>query len=202
MDKEGMGGFGKKSMAKVKMNPVVEQLRGQIGDLVFKRRGDRVIVGRKPDLTGQLPTAGQTAARDRFKQAADYGRSALANPATKSLYEAKAQDIGDPVFSVAITDFFHAPSVEEIDLSGYTGKAGETIRIQAHDDFEVAGVMVRIMGGGGQPLEAGAATRVNPQNGDWQYQTTTAIPDGESVAIEVTASDRPGNKTKKTQARP
>ena len=35
-------------MAKVKLNPVLEQIHGKIGDLVFKYYGDEMIVGRKP----------------------------------------------------------------------------------------------------------------------------------------------------------
>ncbi len=34
------------NMAKVKTNPIIEQLRGKIGDLVFKRYGDEVVVAR------------------------------------------------------------------------------------------------------------------------------------------------------------
>ena len=43
-------------MAKVKLNPVLEQLRGQVGDLVFKRYGDEVVISRKPDLEGIEPS--------------------------------------------------------------------------------------------------------------------------------------------------
>lgn len=183
------------------MNPVLEQFRGKIGDLVFKRYNEDVIVARKPDLSGQPPTPGQAAARERFKLAAVYGRTALADPAAKTLYEAKAKAKGDPVFSVTIADFFNAPSVEEIDLSQYMGRSGESIRIKAHDDFEVMGVSVRITGSNGQALEEGAAMRSGPTGNLWSYQTTATIPDGEPVEIEVTASDRPGNKTTRTQAR-
>ena len=38
-------------MAKVKLNPVVEQMRGRIGDLIFKRYAGEVIVVRKADTT-------------------------------------------------------------------------------------------------------------------------------------------------------
>jgi hypothetical protein len=55
-------------MAKVKLNPVMEQMRGKIGDLVFRRYEDRVIVARKPDHDGQVATAIQTGQRERFRQ--------------------------------------------------------------------------------------------------------------------------------------
>jgi hypothetical protein len=35
----------------------------------------------------------------------------------------------------------------------------------------------------------------------WAYTTTTALPAGQTVMIEVTATDRPGHKTTKTQAK-
>ena len=75
--------------------------------------------------------------REQFKLAAGYGKAALADPATKALYETVAKGKGIPVFALTIADFFNAPAVDEIDLSAYTGKAGETIRVRASDDFEV-----------------------------------------------------------------
>jgi len=43
-------------MAKVKTNPIIEQLRGKVGDLVFKRYGDEVVLTRVPDVEGREPT--------------------------------------------------------------------------------------------------------------------------------------------------
>jgi len=90
------------------------------------------------------------------------------------------------------------PVVDQIDLSTYTGKAGETIRITASDDFAVAGVEVTIHDTGGAVLEQGAATAAD---GVWNYVTTTNLPPGQQVSIEVTATDRPGHKTTKAQTR-
>jgi hypothetical protein len=39
-------------MAKVKLNPILEQISGQVGDLVFKRYGDETIISRKADISG------------------------------------------------------------------------------------------------------------------------------------------------------
>jgi len=62
-------------MARVKTNPVIEQLRGAVGDLVFKRYGDEIVVARKPDLEGREPTEAQAAQREQFRQAALYGKT-------------------------------------------------------------------------------------------------------------------------------
>ena len=171
-------------MAKVKTNPVVEQLRGKIGDLVFKRYGDEVVVGRKPDLTGQSPTEAQAAVREQFRQAALYGKMVMADPATKTIYEEAAKAKGQPVFSLTIADFFNAPSVDEVDLSAYAGRVGDTIAIRAHDDFEVTGVDVSVTQADGSAVEAGAATETPAKSGRWVYPTTVAVPTGTAVRIE------------------
>jgi len=186
-----------KRMAKIKTNPVLEEIRGKIGDLVFKRFNHEIIVTKSPTQSGE-PTETQLEQRERFRLATVYGKSVMADAATKTVYETKAKAKGQPVFALTVADFFHAPAVDEIDLSTYSGKTGEVIHIRASDDFEVAGVRVLIRDANGAALEQGLATAGN--NGVWNYTATTTVPTGQSVAIEVTASDRPGNRTTKTKS--
>ncbi len=185
-------------MAKVKLSSALTRASGRMGNVVFRRYHDEVVMSQRPDLSGRAPTPGQASQRQRFKLAALYGRTVLADPVKKALYEARAKAKGIPVFALSIADFLHAPAVDQIDLSGYTGQAGETIRITASDDFEVTGVAVSITDAGGTVLEQGAATA---NDGVWNYVTKAALPAGQQVSIEVTASDRPGHKTTKAQAR-
>lgn len=102
------------------------------------------------------------------------------------------------MFALTIAYFLHAPAVDEIDLSSYTGKAGEAIRIRASDDFEVTGIEVSITDSNGAVLERGPAARVDGMPA-WSYPTTTDLPAGQQVSIEVTATDRPGHKGTKSQ---
>lgn len=183
-------------MAKVRLNPILEQLRGQVGDLVFKRYGERVIISRKPDMEGQEWSEAQTAHRERFRQAAIYGKMVMADPKTKAIYEKAARAKGKPVFSLMVADFFNAPSVDEIDLSDYTGAVGDAIVIQAHDDFDVTGVSVSLADAGGNPLESGEAVETPARSGRWVYTATAAAPTGTTVRIAVTAMDRPGGAGK------
>ena len=187
-------------MAGVIVNPVLKKIHGKIGGLVFKKYGDETIIAQSPGPRTTPPTAGQQAQRERFKLAAVYGHTALADPVTGAIYRDRAKAKGQPVFSVAVADFFHPPVVDAIDLSAYTGKTGETIKIRASDDFEVVGVEVRILDVNGTALEQGPATR-SGSDGQWLYPTTTNLPDGQQVSIEVTATDRPGHKGTKTQTR-
>lgn len=179
-------------MAKVKLNPVLEQIQGQIGDLVFKRYGDGVILSRKSEGSGEPATAAQQATRERFREAALYGKMALADPETKALYAERAKETGKPVFSLTVADFFHAPSVDEVDVSAYAGAVGDVIVIMASDDFEVAEVQVSLSDGGGAVIESGAAVEVPADSGRWVYTATVAVATGTTVRIGVTAVDRPG----------
>jgi hypothetical protein len=180
-------------MAKVKLNPVLEQIRGQVGDLVFKRYGDEVILSRKPDLSDRTPTEAQLAHQERFREAAMYGRMMMADPETKALYSDAAKAKGKPVYALMVADFFNAPSVDLVDVSGYSGAVGDAIVVMASDDFDVAEVQVALATGDGTPIEAGAAVELPANSGRWVYTTTTTTATGTAVRIAVTAVDRPGS---------
>ena len=179
-------------MAKVRLNPILEQVRGQVGDLVFKRYGEGVLISRKPDFADREWTEAQVAHRERFRQAALYGKLVMADPATKAIYEEAARAKGQPVFSLTVADFFNAPAVDEVDLSGYAGRVGDPIVVRASDDFDVTGVRVALTDAAGSSLEEGAAVETPPDSGRWVYAATAAVATGTTVRIAVTASDRPG----------
>jgi len=179
-------------VAKVRLNPILEQIRGQVGDLVFKRYEDRVVISRKPDFEGREPTEAQLAARERFRQAAFYGKMVMADPETKALYVEAAKAKGQPVFSLTVADFFNAPSIDEVDLSGYTGAMGDAIVARASDDFDVVGVNVALTDADGNAIESGEAVETPANSGHWVYTATAAVDTGTTVRIAVTATDRPG----------
>src|SRR4051794_38292984 len=147
----------KEQMAKVTLNPVIEAIRGKVGDLVFRRWAGEEIVGRMPDRTGIVPSADQLAQQDKFRLAALYGKAVLADPAARTVYEDAGARQGTPAFAISVGDFLNAPAVDEIDLAGYTGKTGEVIRVRASDDVEVKGVTLAIRAQGGAVLEEGLA---------------------------------------------
>jgi len=190
------------SMAKVKVNPIIEMIHGKVGDLVFKRYGDEVVLSRVPDMEGREATEAQQATRDRFRQAALYGKMVMADPETKAIYENVAAAKGKPVFSLTVADFFNAPSVDEVDLSAYSGKVGDIIRIRAHDDFDVTDVSVAIMNSAGEAVESGSATEKPANSGVWIYAATQALAPGTTVRILVTAKDRPGGTGASEQEKP
>src|SRR6185503_14214327 len=60
------------------------------------------------------------------------------------------------------------------DPNPYRGQAGESIHIQASDDFQIADVEVSITDASGAVLERGAATPLGDGAG-WNYITTTSL---------------------------
>lgn len=183
-------------MAHVKLNPILEQIRGKVGDLVFKRFKDRTIVSRKSDPGGVPRSVAQAAQHERFRQAALYGRVVMADPEARAIYEAAARAMRKPFFSVMVGDFLNVPSVEAVDVSGYAGAAGDTITVTAADDFGVVGVQVALSDAEGAELEGGAA--VQGADGRWVYTATTPVAPGTTVRFNVTASDRPGGTAEAT----
>ncbi|MFZ1043905.1 MAG: hypothetical protein WAN58_21595 [Anaerolineales bacterium] len=179
-------------MAKVKLNPVLEQMRGPVGDLVFKHYGDGVIVGRKPDRSGVQPTDAQLQHQERFRQAVLYGQLVMADPEKKALYAEAAKASGKPLFSLTIADFFNTPAVDEVDVSAYAGEVGNPIAVRAHDDFAVVSVHVSITKFSGEAIESGKAVQTPLNSPRWTYTATATVPQGTAVRIAVTASDRPG----------
>ena len=174
---------------KVKLNPMFEEVSGQLGDLVFRELRGQTFAGRKPSVTGE-PTIEQVAQRERFRQAAVYGKSALANPSIRAQYEEVAKTKNMPVFAATVADFLNAPTIENVNLAAYTGQIGSTITVLASDDFGVAGVHVSIADDVAV-IENGSAVETPAGSGLWVYTATAAIAATE-VSVNVVATDRPG----------
>jgi len=185
-------------MAESKNNVITHGLAGLVGDLiVFRNRGGKTFVSSKPkERTGE-PSEAQKQHHRRFQEATIYAKGAISDPAVKADYEAKVTGNETP-YNVAVADFFHAPDIETVDLSKYSGKKGETITIRATDDFKVTEVRVTIYNADGTEVEQGLAV-VSANGLDWVYTTTAdnASLDGDRIVIR--ASDLPGNVTEEEQ---
>jgi len=180
-------------MARVKVNPLLLAILGQVGDLVLKERYGSVYLSRKPVFKPREGTDAQKAARERFRRATRYAKTVMADPAARAPYETAARENNRAVKAVIIADFLNGPSVDEIDLSCYDGTAGSRIAIRATDDFDVTGVEVAISTAAGEELERGNAVLSSMRWGRWVYTAVTSVQSGTRVTVRATATDRPGN---------
>jgi hypothetical protein len=95
-----------------------------------------------------------------------------------------------------VADYFNAPVIHNVDVSGYSGLAGNVIDVTVTDDFAVESVRVKITDGLGNVLESGPATANTDGSSRWYYSVTenAVMP----VTVEVIARDYPGGTTVKT----
>lgn len=182
-----------KEMAQSKNNIVTHGLSGKVGDiLVFSQRNGKTIVSKAPKKRKGEDSEKQKEQQAKFQQAVLYGKSVLANPAQKELYEST----GRKAYNVAVADLLNAPKIESINVSNYKGIIGDTIIIRATDDFKVVSVKVIIQNADGSLVEEGEAIL---QGIDWIYTVTTNNSDFLGDKIIVQASDIPANLTEKIE---
>jgi hypothetical protein len=181
-------------MAKQKDNVVTHGLSGKIGDLlVFSQRDGKTIVSKIARRKKKKATPKQKAQRKRFQRAIIYSKFVVKSAKGQVYKDAAAKREGLSASNIAVADFLHAPDIENVDLSTYTGKIGDEIRVEATDDFEVEAVHVEISGADGSIIEEGDA--VKNEIGIWIYTATTDNKTVEGNRIVITASDLPGNLT-------
>jgi hypothetical protein len=183
-------------MARQKGNVVTHRLSGKIGDLlVFRQRAGSTVVAKTPAVSNKT-TEAQRAQRRKFQRAVLYAGGVAADPELSDAYAGKTKP-GQTFRNLAVADYLHAPDIEVIDLSGYHGKPGDVIRIEAIDDFAVREVKVVITNPDGTPVEEGFA-KPGIAGYEWLYTATATNDDLSGDRIEVFASDTPGNISEKT----
>src|SRR5262245_558586 len=94
-------------MAKVILSPLVKDIRGQLGDFVFRRsRSGKLFMYNKPDMSRVKWTKAQKEQRQRFKEAVAYAKAALADPKIRAKYEKRAARQNKRPRDLAISDYF------------------------------------------------------------------------------------------------
>jgi hypothetical protein len=179
-------------MAQSKENVLVKGMSGTIGRLLtFRQRAGKTIVSKLLKPTTQPPTEKATTVRTKFKAGTIYAQAAAKDPVKGPLYKAAAQ--GDiSAYNIALADAFNAPEVFGLNTKDYHGAVGNTIMVQAKDDFKVATVSVSVQDAAGNLVEQGNA--VMQQNElDWLYTTTQGNPALTGSKILAVATDLPGN---------
>ncbi|TCN60149.1 hypothetical protein D0809_09455 [Flavobacterium circumlabens] len=187
-------------MAESKNNIITHGLSGKVGDIiVFSQRGSKTIVSKAPkERTGE-PTEKQKKQIAKFQEATIYAKAALQEAATKAIYEKGANpEKNISAYNVAVADMLGAPKIEEIDLSQYKGKKGDTISVKVTDDFKVVAVKVLIENADGTLVEEGNA-KISANGLDWIYTATKENDDLTGDKITIQATDLPDNLTEKEQ---
>jgi hypothetical protein len=184
-------------MGKLDPNTIIGIVQGKLGDLVFVRMKNGKVYVRHTPVREAPFTAGEEASKSDFKRAGEYVKASRQQPEQYAPYEAAARVTGKRACDLANADFRRAPAIQDIDLSGYSGRVGESIGIQAVDDFRVEAVLITLALLNGTLLEHGAAV-LDKATLRWVYVTQVAVAGGQTVVVHVTATDRAGNTVTKT----
>ncbi len=146
---------------KFTLNPAFSQANGAMDEMMFRTVRGKVIAFRKPDLSKVVYSEKQIAVRERFKEAADYGKGVMNDEDVRQMYEVVAQERGMPIFAVMVADYFNAPVITKVNTDAYTGQANQVIQVTARDDFGVARVHVKISDLSGTIIESGDAVNTS-----------------------------------------
>lgn len=178
-------------MAQVYNNIFVRGLTGAVGDqfVIRRTRSGKTIIANKPKFDENREfTESQMAQQEAFRQATCYGKVAKTQP----LYIEKAKATNSTSYNMAVADWFGKPQVLELNASGWTGQAGQTVRIKAQDDTQVTRVNV-VIHNNGTILEQGEAVRSESDGLLWTYVTTSQVTAAPGLLLDANAYDLPGN---------
>ena len=156
-------------MARVRKNLAMQGLTGKLGDQFVIRtdKAGRTIVGTKPTFSeGRQFSDAQVTHHEEFREAVAYAKSAK----DLDIYVQKAGGTPQNAYNVAVADWFNKPEIKELDVTGWNGAPGGTIRVRAMDDVQVAQVNVVITDSTGAVQEQGHPPA--PHIFDWAGSAT------------------------------
>ena len=93
-------------MAVVKNNPLLQGLRGRIGNLVFKQYAYGTVVTKVPDMSRVMPTMLQKLYKDVFSEAVAYARAVERDPEKRTAFE-KVLKPGQDVYHAALSSYLN-----------------------------------------------------------------------------------------------
>ena len=94
-------------MAKVKLNSMLKEVHGRVGDVIFRQsHTGEMSVTKLPDMSNVQWSTAQQAHRQRFKLAVAYAKAAMAEPKVRARYEKAALKAGKRPFDLAVADYF------------------------------------------------------------------------------------------------
>jgi hypothetical protein len=94
-------------MTRARLHPLLEELHGTMYDVIFKKSPQgNLIITRRPDMSRVKWSKAQKAHRERFKQATEYAKAAMADPQVRAVYENIAAKEHKRPYALALSDYF------------------------------------------------------------------------------------------------
>ncbi len=184
-------------MDQAKSNAILAYMLKQQG-LMIKTLHGKEFICRRPVFKDRVFSPAQKQGQERFRLAGEYARKVMADPDLKAEYEVAAKKQGKPLRGFIMGDFMNSPSIEEVYMSAYDPVDGCFMVIRTADAFKVVNVEVAISTPTRVPIEEGPAMQTEDDPDYWLYTFTTDFSPDNRVRVDVTATDRAGNTTTRT----
>jgi hypothetical protein len=157
---------------------------------VYKTQSGRNLIARKPVMNADRSSHKQSM-QEEVRRAVTYAEFACDQP----IYQCKALGTTNTAYNLAVADALGKPQILDIDLHGWTRKAGQTILIKASDNFLVLNVCL-VIRKGETILEQGKAEQSELDGLIWKYMLQTPLERKPGLTLEAFAYDLPGNEEK------
>ncbi len=181
-------------MAISNTNMITMGYHGRVSNFVLRRWGDRSILSSVPVFKKNRWSKAQKLNRRRFREAMHRTQAIMKNPEMSRYYRSRRKR-RQTAWNVAVADYMKKPEIKRTDLSGYQGRKGDPIRIDATDNYGVARVLITILSSQGLLVEWGTAMQ-DAQGSGWTYIAGEENPYWKGGRVEIAVNDRPGNVTK------
>ena len=173
--------------------------KADILDLINIGRFDRKMKHSASMVPAELYSEKRKQHLTRFEYAKEYGRQVFADPGKSALYvpylktwKRKCKHIG--IYQLAIRDYMHAPSIEEVTFSDGRRGGPEMVLIRAYNEFHASRVAVSIVAPDGEILEEGEADdHLHHIHYSYRFNDRSLLKPGNTLRISVW--DLPGNIT-------
>jgi hypothetical protein len=154
---------------------------------VYKTQSGKNLIARKPamDVNSSSPMRSM---QEEVRQAVTYAEFAWEQP----IYQSGAVGTSNSAYNLAVADALGKPQVLNIDIHGWTRKAGQTLLIKARDNFLVLSVRL-VIREGQTILEEGEAEQSELDGLNWRYTLQTPVERKPGLTLEAYAYDLPGN---------
>jgi hypothetical protein len=178
-------------------------LRGKLGGIVYAQQPDGTITARSIGVRTAEQTPEEQKGQNRMKLAHPYVHGILGDPALAAPYASEAQTRKMRTCDLVMADFLTDPVITSVDATKYNGLAGGWLLLMTGDDFKVTRMGIVLRNPAGQRLEEGFAIPAKGSSAKvWIYTAQQSLAAGQTLTLEVTATDRPGHSTVVTAKHP
>jgi hypothetical protein len=176
------------------MNESFGALPGNLSDprraerfVIYKTQSGKNLVTRRPVIHTNHASS-NASMQEEIRRAVTYAEFACDQP----IYQSKAVGTANTAYNLAVADYLGKPQILDIDIHGWTRKAGQAILIEAKDDVLVLSVRL-VIRQGETILEEGEAEQAASDSLIWTYTTQTSVAKKPGIDLDAYAYDIPGN---------